>query len=382
MDERALAALAELPLPGEVAARLGLPAGPLRLRRAWPRSAEHLLLEYEAPGGAAVPAQWWAAPALAERAVGGEEGRDVALVAPAGAGGGVALQLRGADRRLPGLAPLARRPGARLLVHQPGRRAVVRLHEGGSAVFAKVVRPGRAEALAAAGEAAGRLGGGAFAAPRLLAVDAAAGAVRWSALPGVALHELPGEAALEAGARAAGRALRALHESAPPAVAREHGPADERAVLERWAALAAAYAPAVAAEVARLAAAVAAGLEAERVPLAAVHRDFYDKQILVDEAGRVGLLDFDTLARGEPALDLANALVHLELRALQGLLSDAAAARAQRALCAGYGPGPAVRARLVAYADAARLRLACVYSFRPRWRACVPALLARVRGTA
>ena len=382
MVERVLAALAELTPPAEVAARLGLPAGPLCLRRAWPRSPEHLLLEYVGADAEPVPGQWWAGRSAAERAVGAADPADVALVAPGAAPGAVALQLRGADPRLPGLAPLLRRPGARLLAHQPGRRAVVRLPEGDGAVFAKVVRPGRAEALAAAGAAANGLGGGAFATPRLLAIDARAGVVRWTALAGVALHQLPAGPALVEGARAAGRALRALHEAAPPPQAREHGPADERETLGRWAALAGAYDPATGAALADLAAAVGEALTATCGPLVTAHRDFYDKQIMVAEGARIGLLDFDTLARAEPALDLANALVHFELRALQGLLAGDQAARARRALCAGYDPAPAVQARLDAYASAACLRLACVYSLRPRWRRCVAPLLDLARGPA
>ncbi|WP_396134697.1 phosphotransferase [Cellulomonas sp. ATA003] len=49
-----------------------------------------------------------------------------------------------------------------------------------------------------------------------------------------------------------------------------------------------------------------------------VHRDLHDKQLLVDGSGGIGLLDFDLAAAGEAALDLANLLVHLELRVHQG----------------------------------------------------------------
>ncbi len=49
-----------------------------------------------------------------------------------------------------------------------------------------------------------------------------------------------------------------------------------------------------------------------------LHRDFFDKQVVVDADGRPGLLDFDTLAAGEAAVDVANMLVHLELRRCSG----------------------------------------------------------------
>ena len=80
----------------------------------------------------------------------------------------------------------------------------------------------------------------------------------------------------------------------------------------------------------------------------------------------IGLIDFDTAARGEAALDVANLLVHLELRVLQGLLDAKVAAASADAFIDGYA---AVPSRMQVYADAARLRLACVYAYRPRWSA-------------
>jgi aminoglycoside phosphotransferase (APT) family kinase protein len=113
-------------------------------------------------------------------------------------------------------------------------------------------------------------------------------------------------------------------------------------------------------------------------PPVLLHRDFYGKQALIDRQGRVGLLDFDTLAVGEAALDLANALVHLELRGLQQHCSPRTARTAAIGLLEGYRPGRQVRRRVQAYADASRLRLACVYAFRPPEAFTVSALLAQV----
>lgn len=90
------------------------------------------------------------------------------------------------------------------------------------------------------------------------------------------------------------------------------------------------------------------------------------------------MLDIDTLCVGEAALDLANVLVHLHLRGLQGLVPAAAAAQAAAALLDGYRPPAPVVARLDAYADAARPRLACVYGFRPAAAGCSEALLATI----
>ncbi len=99
-----------------------------------------------------------------------------------------------------------------------------------------------------------------------------------------------------------------------------------------------------------------------------IHRDFYDKQVFVDPEGGIGVLDFDTLCVGEPALDVANMLVHLELRSWQGRCSRGPASKAAGAFLDGYDPPPKVQARLGAYRDSTRLRLACLYAYRPRWR--------------
>lgn len=377
MSSTILTALQVLPMPATLAVQLGLRTEPLKLRRAWPRSAEHLLLEYVSSDGVLTPGQWWASRPAAEHAFGQIDAADGALLPLTPAFGIIGLQVRGADRRLPGLAPLLRSPGAELLVHQPERRAVARLIEQGQTVYAKVVRPERAQAMATLGMLARDLAGAAFATPQLLGVDRSAGIIRWAALAGDALHNLTGTA-LTTGARSAGQALRALHQAQPPAHLPEHSPAAEADVLTRWVKLAAPFAPTLAAPSARLAETVRDTLLSDCGPYVTLHRDFYDKQILIAEDGRAGLLDFDTLARGEAALDLANALVHFELRALQGHISTALSIKAQRALIMGYDPEPAVQARLSAYAQATRLRLACVYSFRPRWRDCVRTLLARV----
>ncbi len=98
-----------------------------------------------------------------------------------------------------------------------------------------------------------------------------------------------------------------------------------------------------------------------------IHRDLHDKQILVDDDGVVGLLDLDTLAIGDPALDVANLLAHLELRVLQGQGSLDGARVAADAFLEGYRPAPELMERVVTYVATSRLRLACVYAFRPRW---------------
>ncbi len=47
-----------LELTDEAQARLGQPGDRLQLRRAWPRSSHHLVLEYVDGQGGLVPGQW------------------------------------------------------------------------------------------------------------------------------------------------------------------------------------------------------------------------------------------------------------------------------------------------------------------------------------
>jgi Ser/Thr protein kinase RdoA (MazF antagonist) len=107
-----------------------------------------------------------------------------------------------------------------------------------------------------------------------------------------------------------------------------------------------------------------------------LHRDLHDKQVVLEPDGRIGLLDLDTASVGEPALDIANVLAHLDLRQRQGLLTPMAAATARSAFLDGASPGPATMARVPVYGVAAQLRLAAVYALRPPWRVVAASLLA------
>jgi hypothetical protein len=103
-------------------------------------------------------------------------------------------------------------------------------------------------------------------------------------------------------------------------------------------------------------------------PLGWAHGDLHDKQILgTDDAGTPGLLDFDEACRAEAALDLANLDVHLELRRRQNLLSGQRFAIAHASIVFAASRLHVNPDRFEAYAASARLRLACMYSFRPPW---------------
>ncbi|MGY1885308.1 phosphotransferase family protein [Blastococcus sp. SYSU DS0753] len=320
-----------------------------RLLRAWPRGPEHLLLEATL-GGGPTAGQWFGDPgrarAVAEATVG------------ATVHGGLVLQPQGADRRLRGLGELLAAPGAALLAHRPERRAVLR-HGGpdGAVAYTKVVRPDRLPGLLLAAQRVPRLP---VRTPRLLGSDLGLGRLTTAALPGRPLHELLASAAAVPACRSLGTALAALHRAPVPPGTPVHDAAAEVAVLRRWAELARTFGAADVPGVEDVARALA---DRPAGPPALLHRDLHDRQVLVADDGSVGLLDFDLLAAGEPALDVANLLVHLELREQQGLLGTAAVLR--DAVLEGYRPSTATLTRLPAYAAATRLRLAAVYAFRP-----------------
>lgn len=374
------AELLTLTLDAATAATHALPPGDWRLARINPRGTDHALVQYTHEGGREIVGQWFADRSDYSRALRSLTKLDASAI--------VALphrqmfwQLAGVDSQLPGLSSLCR-AGGELIVHHPTRRGVVRRVDGahhsmdavadtlGGEYYCKIVRPSRAGMLAATmqavHDAVGRVG---ITTPQVIAVDAASGVVTISALPGRNLLATLADAngctdddLATYGARA-GEVLAVLHRSALHCTAR-HDAAAESSVLAQWLARLAWVAPALHDQVQPLAGSICAALTAASGPLAPLHRDCYDKQFLVGATG-VGLLDFDTLALGEASLDVANLLVHCQLRVCQGLAGLARAQGLARAFVRGYGITAQMAERLQAYADACRLRLICVYGCRP-----------------
>lgn len=196
-----------------------------------------------------------------------------------------------------------------------------------------------------------------------------------AAVPGRSLHDALRDAAgTDPVARPVtdtARALAELHAVVPAPTDRVHSASDELALLESWTAWMSAVEPAMAIRRARVFGALATRLP-QTQPTTFAHRDFHDKQVLLDDSCS-WLLDVDTACTGDPELDVGNFLAHLFLRGLQW---DRGAAHRKLETMAedAYGDG-ASRDVTRWYRRASLLRLACVYQLRPHWRHVVPALL-------
>ncbi len=295
---------------------------------------------------------------------------------------GVIFQPFPRDDALPGLHALIR-DGARPLAWRPGRRAVVIergaagpsywkvLDRKGFARLAEKVRAPAWRTLEAAGLVA------------VTAVDDERRAIAFAAARGASLHALlardaaPTAATLADGLTrfaAAGSAYAAAGGSLPL-----FGVDDEQHALQRACDFATRIDPALTKPLAR-------GITALRRPskLGAqglLHRDLHDKQLFLDDAGALQLIDADTVAHGPLALDVANLAAHFVLRELQGV------ARNGRTQALALLDAAGVELRRVGaparfFLAGSLLRLAAVYALRPRHEALVAPLLERAHQVA
>jgi hypothetical protein len=352
-----------------------LASASLGLRKGQARGPGRLTLELVGPDGLCA-GQWHAEPTDTLRAaahLADEFGsRSVRVLA----GGHLLVQYAGADRRLPLLHGLVAQPGAELVAHRPDRRAVVRIDPER---YVKVVRPGRT------GDIVRPLTQGhpdGIRVPEVLDADDDTGLVTLSAVPGRTLHDLLGDRdeddrELGLQVKRVGAATRAWHDQGAHAPLVVHDGAAETAGAYRWLEAAGNFGLLDPAHWRGRLAVAASRLAGSPAELVVLHRDLHDKQLLLDGSGPVGLLDLDLAACGDPAVDLANLLVHLELRALQGHCTEGRARVCAAGLLEGYSPGPALLARLAPYATATRLRLAGLYCFRPARPGLVEELVRR-----
>jgi hypothetical protein len=188
------------------------------------------------------------------------------------------------------------------------------------------------------------------------------------------LAELSG-ATFRAALATAGRALAGLHHC-PVCVPASHSVDDELRVLERWVVPAEAFEPKCAEALGEAFASVSAALDGCRgAKPALVHRDFYDRQVLIDDHSAVPI-DFDMLCMGDPALDVGNFLAHL---ALCEPSRGGPRAVCSAAFLSGYSAcsGPSFGERVRAYERSALLRLAALCTLWPSRQHLAPALLRR-----
>jgi Phosphotransferase enzyme family len=310
------------------------------------------------------------------------DGDPVVLADPAR---GLVLRRPGHDAKLPGLrllhdpgwaagelARLGRDPGATitLVAHRLAKRAVLRISGADGTVFARL-RPVTSGSGAAAFAQHQALWVGldealALTIPRPLVFDDGLGLALFDALPGAGpvFQGLPGFAAVHAVTRALA-ALQALPVGAPL-----HSVEDEIGILDGWAARTAAVFPELAARLAGPLARLRDGLSGLFEPDPVLcHRDLHEGQILL-AAGRAGLLDFDTLRRGDPGLDAGNLQAHLVLAGLRD-------GRSRRAFVTAIEVGlPHLSLRRIGlWRRAALLRLAMLHAFSATPREVIDGLI-------
>lgn len=349
----------------------------ISLRRAWPRSADHLTMEYHTADDQLVAGHWMRSrtalttfAAASRNAV--PNGHATIVETPAGP---ILLQSHGTDRALPALHRfLASRP-SKLISIRPERRAVVQADVQGQPAFVKFFRSARHTREAIALGAALVDAPVTFARPSLIQANLDEHWAAWSVVPGrswtsvLNRHASPAiedrtitEESPDVSFRV-GEALRSFHNAPPPPGLRVHTLADERQVLERWLTQSAAFGIDTRDLASRAEEAVRV-LEAATWTPTLIHRDFHDRQVLIADDSTIGLIDFDTLALGDPALDLANALAHIE-QDKPSVPSDArSTAPAIDLFLRGYADINA-HERVEAWRVLSRLRTRCIHAFRP-----------------
>jgi len=257
-----------------------------------------------------------------------------------------------------------------LVAHRLGKRAVLRIRHAGGTAYARLRAPGATQARLAADRH--RLlwqalqGEGRLVMPEPLGQDATLGLSLYRALQGGTPRFRSLRGFVEA--EAIGHAIRALHSCRLDLPT--HSIGDEIGTLRDWlarlAALDATTAARIAPRIDRLEAELAALPEVAPV---VCHRDLHEGQVLI-RAGRAGIMDFDTLRLGDPALDLGNLQAHLVLMGLREGRSLAAFVTASERLFPGI---PLTRIAL--WRQAALLRLALMLSFTAEAAAIRPGLL-------
>ena len=347
---------------GVDADRLDL-ASPLQLRRASPRAHDHLVLEFVDAVGRVVAGQWTPDPGRLAEIASRTRSRCPAAMTPIVDSGGhkLLLHLRGADRNLAHLRGIVEAPRCELISHRIGRRAVVRLADGD---YAKVVRPKAFAECLSKSKAGLALANRRFRVPKIRRIDTDRHTIVWGRLAGSSLDTRLNDGDIDAAA-AAGAVLADLHRAPAPNDWPRHGADSETRVLARWLARLAGFDAKLHAQLVDEMAEVERALAGTPMQAGVVHGDFHERQVIIGPDGCAALLDLDTLAIGEPALDVGNMLAEFDLRASQGRCDEVMLSRICDAFLGAYRPNAALLDRLPAYRAASRLRLKCVHAFRP-----------------
>ena len=282
----------------------------------------------------------------------------------------------GADNRGAASSQTPCHGGARVLGYKPLHRCVLRGEESPAGDWIAKLYGGNRDTQVA--ETYAQLGdcdaAGPVFIPRPEQHDRPRRTLRWRASPGEPLLQSLAIQPRPALVRQAAEVIAHLHGHDICWVQR-HTPDDELATAGRWARFAASVSPALHDRLAQ----TLDGLRATAAKLPAgayvpSHRDFYDKQILVD-GERIALIDLDMACLAEPELDLGNFLAHLHLRELQGILGGAGTLSIEFTRHYWATGGAIEPARLEFYEACAHLRLACVYLVRPQWSGLAGRLL-------
>jgi aminoglycoside phosphotransferase (APT) family kinase protein len=157
--------------------------------------------------------------------------------------------------------------------------------------------------------------------------------------------------------------------------------ADECGIVDHWHAALKRVDPALAAATSSLRDTLLRTAErVEPTPQSVIHRDFYDRQLIVGRR-TITLLDLDTLAQGSPAVDLGNLLAHVYLAALEDgrsqheykLFATELVSRYERQM------GPLDRRALRYFWATALFRVGAVHALRTATRRHAPAMWACAR---
>lgn len=325
--------------------------------------------------------RWWVETPDGWAPIGPEDDRELPLARELEAS---AVRMSGpdAERGRDPAAPAARAAcAAHVVAWKPGRRMVVLAPGGDPTLVLKGYRRHAAERAAETHAAAERaLAGTPWRAASLCGTRRELAALEFVRADGgpLALDEQATDVHFRLGA-----GLRALQESRVGLDLRAHRARDELdvvATLRRRAEGVLASVPAEFDEVAQRLRESLDGLR-ESAP-APCHRDLHDGQFLQTRE-RITCLDFDLLCCADTALDGANFVAHLQLRALQGErgATPAGALALARAFLEGLDREQerGFSARLCWYQAATYLRLSAVHAMRPRHAHLAPELARLAR---